>query len=159
MNPGENSPYTSPTTSSSNYGTTSPTSTEARADDLKEQAERKARDWKERASHLGHEAKEKASQLGHEAEEKFDRARQSVADTMQRTADGLRERAAGDTRYASYAQGAANRVESAARYVRDHRAGDYVGDLEGVIRRHPGRSFLAALAVGFLLGRSMSSRH
>ena len=50
-----------------------------------------------------------------------------------------------------------NRIDAGARYMRDHDASQMIDDVSEMVRAHPGKSLLAALAVGLLVGRALRS--
>lgn len=50
-----------------------------------------------------------------------------------------------------------NRIDASARYVRDHDAKQMLDDVRETVRAHPGKSLVAALAVGLLVGRAFRS--
>ena len=49
----------------------------------------------------------------------------------------------------------ADKVESASRYVRHNDGRDMLADVETIVRRHPTKSLLAAIAVGFIAARAL----
>ena len=54
-----------------------------------------------------------------------------------------------------YGTATADRIENTARYLREHDTHDMVSGVESMVRRNPGASLCAALAVGFLIGSAM----
>ena len=103
--------------------------------------------------------KEKGSELGRKAAASIDAKRDKVASGMESVAHGLHGRvdsmAETGAKVSQAAHGAADSLESAAQYVRDHDTKEMLSDLEAVIRKHPGKSLLAVLAVGYLAGRAL----
>jgi ElaB/YqjD/DUF883 family membrane-anchored ribosome-binding protein len=103
--------------------------------------------------------KEKGAELGRRAAEAIDSTRDSLAGTLEGAADKLHHRAddaaEGGRRVTSLAHRAADKLDAAAQYVRDHKTKDMVADLEEVVKAHPGKALLAVLAVGFLAGRAL----
>jgi hypothetical protein len=81
------------------------------------------------------------------------RGLESAATSLHRHADSAR-----GIRAPLATRAAANAMESAAGYVREHGVEDVVSDAKDLARRHPGAVLLTAAAVGFMLVRSMS-RH
>lgn len=63
--------------------------------------------------------------------------------------------AAGD-RIASATLTASDRLGSAASYVRVNNGKDMVGDIESLIKAHPGKFVVGAVVLGFLAGRAFS---
>ena len=55
------------------------------------------------------------------------------------------------------AHDAGRRIDDTARYVREHDAEQMMDDMREVVRAHPGKSLVAALAVGLLVGRAFRS--
>lgn len=47
-------------------------------------------------------------------------------------------------------------ISATAAYVREHDGGRMMHDLKRVVRNNPGPSLLAAIAVGFLVGRTIT---
>jgi ElaB/YqjD/DUF883 family membrane-anchored ribosome-binding protein len=87
--------------------------------------------------------------------------RESIASGIDAAANALRERAEslpGVQKVVSAAQVASEAVEKTADYVRDQDLEDMISDAQRLVKRHPGPVLLAAAALGFLIGRSLS-RH
>jgi ElaB/YqjD/DUF883 family membrane-anchored ribosome-binding protein len=100
--------------------------------------------------------KDKAQDLGKLAAGKVDETRgaaakglASAASTIHRKADSL---PGGDTVH-NVVHSTADKMAATADYLRSHRMKDVIADIEGCVRRNPGPSLLAAVAVGFLAGR------
>ena len=62
---------------------------------------------------------------------------------------------AGD-RIAAASHTASDRLGSAASYVRVNNGKDMVGDIESLIKAHPGKFLIGAVVLGFLAGRAFS---
>ena len=56
-----------------------------------------------------------------------------------------------------FARRAADRIDGAAQYLRDHEVKDMMSGVESFIKEHPAQALLGAVVVGFLAGRSMRS--
>jgi ElaB/YqjD/DUF883 family membrane-anchored ribosome-binding protein len=56
------------------------------------------------------------------------------------------------------ARTAANRLENAASYVRDHDMNQMTDDARQVVRKNPAGSILAACAAGFVMGFMLRRR-
>jgi len=116
---------------------------------------------RERIEKTAGDMAQKAKETGDAVKDKLANARSASANTLDRAASRLREKAesipGGDTT-SEYARTFADKMEATADYIR---RSDFQGmkmDAENCIRRHPGQSLLAAIAAGFLLGRAMRRR-
>jgi ElaB/YqjD/DUF883 family membrane-anchored ribosome-binding protein len=118
--------------------------------------------WQEtsnRVAEYAGEAKDKATELGRNAEEKVNQKREAAANVLQNTAGSLRDRAhSSGEAISSFGDKTADKLQHTAEYLREHDVRGMVGDLEGVVRRNPGPSLIAAAAFGFLLGAAMRGR-
>lgn len=113
---------------------------------------------KEQASDAAHQAQASAAELGRSAEAKINEKRKPAASALESAAATLHEKAGslpGGERVSRIARKAARQMESTAGYVRGHDVRDMIGDLGSFVKRHPGRSLIAAAAVGFLVGRAV----
>jgi ElaB/YqjD/DUF883 family membrane-anchored ribosome-binding protein len=81
-----------------------------------------------------------------------ERLRSSAASGLTSAADAVH---AGGERVASAAHSAGDALASGAEYVRDNDVRDMVDDLTAVVRNNPGPALLCAVALGFVLGRSV----
>ena len=99
--------------------------------------------------------KETVSDLGRKAGDKIDERRMRAAD-VESTASTLHER--GD-RLASTTSNAmhktADKIQTAADYLREHDTRAMMGDLEAMVRRYPGQALAAAAVIGFFAGRAL----
>ena len=113
---------------------------------------------KQQASQKVGQVKEKVAEAGRRATEKIDEQRQRAADTMDDTATALHERT---DRYAQQASGAmhstADKIQSAADYLRENDARAMLDDASEWVRRYPAQTLAAAAVLGFLAGRAMRS--
>lgn len=50
-----------------------------------------------------------------------------------------------------------NRIDASARYMREHDTTEMLDDMRDMVRAHPGKTLLAAVAVGLLVGRAFRS--
>lgn len=84
--------------------------------------------------------------------------RETVVGALDRAADRLHEKADNmqGGRLAGLTNRTANALDATGRYLRDVEARDVVADLGEVAKRHPGKSLIAAVALGFLFGRALS---
>lgn len=81
--------------------------------------------------------------------------RTGAADSMERAAENLERHAGGDGMTAMAAGAAADGMQQAAGYLRTHETAEIWEDVERYVRAHPGRSVLAAIAAGLVVGRIM----
>jgi hypothetical protein len=112
---------------------------------------------KDRASDIASRTKEKASQVAETVSEKLGHTRESAADGLNRAASTIRDsggHVAGGSQVRNLTDGLANGMESTATYLRDHDFNHMGRDVMDLCRRYPTQSVIAALAVGFLIGRS-----
>jgi ElaB/YqjD/DUF883 family membrane-anchored ribosome-binding protein len=78
-----------------------------------------------------------------------------VADTVSEKVGQARERAAGGLgQAASTTHTLADGIESTASYLREHDFNQIGKDVINMFRRYPAQSLIAAVAVGFFVGRS-----
>jgi ElaB/YqjD/DUF883 family membrane-anchored ribosome-binding protein len=114
-------------------------------------------DVKDRVSDMTSKVKDKAGQVADTVSEKFGQQRENAADTLGRAASTLHERAdnvPGGPKVVNLTHNIADGMESTASYLRGHDFSAMGKDLMDVCRRYPTQSLVAALAVGFLIGRS-----
>jgi ElaB/YqjD/DUF883 family membrane-anchored ribosome-binding protein len=83
-----------------------------------------------------------------------------AASTFDNTASALHE---GGDRFASSTSNAvhatADKIQTAADYLREHDARAMIDDFGGLVRRYPGQALAAAAVVGFLAGRALRGSH
>ena len=100
--------------------------------------------------------KDKAQDLGKLAADKMNETRSSAANGLANAASAIHQKAdslpGGDTVH-SVAHSTADKLTATADYVRSHEMKDVIADLEACVRRNPGPSLLASVAVGFIAGR------
>lgn len=84
--------------------------------------------------------------------------RATVAGAIDSAADRLHDKADAmhHGRIATIADRTANALDATGRYVREFEARDVMEDLGNLAKRHPGKSMLAAVALGFLFGRALT---
>ena len=111
--------------------------------------------------HVTDTVREKGNELGRRAVAAIDERRLGVADGLEGTARTLHTKADsladGGERVSKVAHDVADKVDNASRYIRDKDAKDMLADVETMVRKHPARSLLAVLAVGYLAGRALRS--
>ena len=112
---------------------------------------------KDRVSDIASKAKDKAGQMAETVSEKIGQQRENVADTLGDAASALRDKAdnvPGGPKVVNFTHKIADGMESTASYLRDHDLSKMGKDVMAVCRRYPTQSLVAALALGFLIGRS-----
>jgi ElaB/YqjD/DUF883 family membrane-anchored ribosome-binding protein len=105
-------------------------------------------------------AKEKAAELGRAASETLNDQRRHAASGLDSAASTIRARAdqlPGGETVSGVAHSTADALSSTADYVRKNDLGDMWADVEGMVKRNPGPSLLAAAFVGFLVGRAFAA--
>jgi ElaB/YqjD/DUF883 family membrane-anchored ribosome-binding protein len=104
-------------------------------------------------------AKKTVADLGRHAAQTIDDHRSAAASGLDSAASTLRAGAdhlPGGDKVSHLAQDAADTLTTTADYVRRHDVNDMVTDVERFVKKNPGPSLLAAVALGFLVGRSFS---
>lgn len=114
---------------------------------------------KEKVSDIAAQAKNAAADWGRSAASTVDRNLQSAAGALENTAHKLREHVPASGKVNELATATATRIENTARYLREHDTNDMVAGVESMVRRNPGASLCAALAVGFLIGVALKRDH
>ena len=105
------------------------------------------------------EAKSRAAELGRKVTDTADQARSSAAAGISNAADAIDDGAGeGATRARRAAHRTAKVLSSSADYIRDHSARDIVKDATDVLKNNPGAALLGAAAIGYLVGRAVTSR-
>ena len=101
--------------------------------------------------------KDQAGNAAEKVGEGFEKGRKTTADTLQRTASMLRDKAEdvpGGEAAAGLIERVADTVESTGAYLREHDMSDMKADIERIVRRNPTQSLIAACVAGFLIGRA-----
>ena len=114
----------------------------------------------EKISDAATQVKDKVSDLGRTAANKIDENRDAAASGLDKTASALHEKAdslPGGEKVSSLAHATADKISSTAEYVREHDVNKMMADVETLVKNNPGRSLLAAAAIGFLVGRAFSN--
>ncbi|RPI28266.1 MAG: hypothetical protein EHM61_05765 [Acidobacteria bacterium] len=132
-----------------------------------EQAAEKAsgmvEEGKRKAAEMSARAKEQLNRAMETGKTKADQARVSAAGGLQRAASTVQDTATrlpGGERVQGAVRSVGTGMERTATYLREHDFNDMQSDVENVVRRHPGKSLITALAAGFLLGQAIRrSRH
>jgi methyl-accepting chemotaxis protein len=114
-------------------------------------------DMKARVSDMASNIKDKAGQVAEVVSEKLGQQRENAAGTLGRVASSMHENAdsvPGGTKAVDLTHSIADGVESTASYLRTHDFRQMGKDVTNICRRYPTQSVIAALTIGFLLGRS-----
>ena len=114
-------------------------------------------DVKDRISDMASTVKDKASHVVDTVSEKLGQQRENAAEGLDRAAFTIHERAQsvpGGPKLVRMTHNIADGMESTASYLRDHDFKKMGKDAMDFCRRYPTQSLIAALAVGFLIGRS-----
>jgi ElaB/YqjD/DUF883 family membrane-anchored ribosome-binding protein len=98
------------------------------------------------------QVKSKVTDLGRAASEKLDQTRVAAASGLDSTASALHQ---GGEKVTGFAHSAADKLSSTADYLRNHDGKSMMADMEQVVKRNPGASLFAAVAIGFLVGRTL----
>ncbi len=115
-----------------------------------------ANDAMNKAADVASQAADRASEIGRDTIDKIDASRGTVAQGLHATAHALRSYAPESV--AQHANSTADAMETAADYIRMRDLRSMTSDLTDVVRRSPGPSLIAAVAIGFLLGAAMRRR-
>jgi len=110
---------------------------------------------KNKVSDMASQAKNTAADWGRSAASTVDKNLKSAAGALENTATALRDRVPATGKVNQFATKTADKIEHTARYLREHDTNDMVAGVESMVRRNPGASLCAALAVGFLIGTAM----
>jgi hypothetical protein len=114
-------------------------------------------DVKERAAEVAAKTKDRASQMAETVTEKLGQQRENAAEGLGRVASTLHEKAEsvpGGPKVVKFTHNIADGMESTATYLREHDFSKMGQDVMNVCRKYPTQSLAAALAIGFLVGRS-----
>ncbi len=114
----------------------------------------------DKVSETASQVKSKVSDMGRTAADKIDENRAGAASGLDRAASTLHEKAdnlPGGEKVTSIAHAAADKLNTAADYVREHDVKRMMGDVEAVVKNNPGPSLLVAALFGFLVARAFSN--
>ncbi len=113
-----------------------------------------------RVSDAVEQTKSKLTEFGNAAADKLDQNRVAAAGGLEGAAGSLHQRAdslPGGEKVANIAHSAADKLSATADYVRQNDFNAMVDDVEELVKKNPGPALLFAGALGFLLGRTISS--
>jgi ElaB/YqjD/DUF883 family membrane-anchored ribosome-binding protein len=111
---------------------------------------------REQVTDAASRAEEAVADAGRRAADQVDQKREPTANALNRAASTLHDRAEdlpGGDRVASVAHTAADKIEATAEYVREHDVRAMIDDVQDLARRYPAQVIVAAIALGFLVGR------
>ena len=111
----------------------------------------------ERISDTASQAKASITKFGQNAAGKIDQNRGAAADRLDNAAWALHRKAEnlpGGEKVTNLAHTAADKLRTTASYVRRHNVNSMMTGVGQLVKRNPGRSLLAAAALGFLVARA-----
>jgi hypothetical protein len=114
-------------------------------------------DVKDRISDIASRVNDKAGHFADTVSEKLGQQRGNAAEGLDWVASTIHDRAEsvpGGPKVVKMTHSIADGMESTASYLRDHDFKKMGKDVMDVCRRYPTQSLVAALAVGFFIGRS-----
>lgn len=112
----------------------------------------------EMAQEMKDEVRGKGQELKGRVAEKADMATSRVGRKIESVSRAMRERAPEDSRMHGAASAVADRLERAGSYLQESDVGTMTGDLSAMVRRHPVRSVLVGVSLGYLMGRLMGRK-
>jgi ElaB/YqjD/DUF883 family membrane-anchored ribosome-binding protein len=95
-------------------------------------------------------AKEKVGDFGRKAVDAIDAQRGTAAGTLDKTASALHQTG---EKVGSAAHVTGDKIHATADYVRQTDVKGMMNDIQGLVKRYPGRALAAVAVVGFLLAR------
>jgi len=117
-------------------------------------------DLKSKVNDATSHVKHTASEFGRSAMHNIDRNLKSAAGALESTASMIRSKAPAAGKTGGLATTAADKLDSTARYFRDHDAQQMVDGMGTWARRNPGAALGMAAGIGFLIGLTMKrDRH
>jgi len=114
----------------------------------------------QQAQQAAEAAKAKGQEMMNRAQQQADIQRERTASRLGDVADTMREKQQqlpGGQTTQRVAATAADKMDQASVYLRQHEVSDMVNDLQQFARAHPTESLVAAAALGFLVGRALRS--
>ena len=117
-------------------------------------------DVKDRVADIASRVKDRAGQVAETVSEKLGQQRENAAEGLNRAASTIHDTAdsvPGGPKLVQMTHSVADGMESAADYLREHDFNQMGKDVMNVCRRYPTQSLVAALALGFLIGRARRS--
>jgi len=106
--------------------------------------------------HRLNDVRDKASELGRTAKQSIDKNFQNAAGALEGAASAIRSRMPqGEGRMSGIANTTANKLDSTARYMREHDTSDLYYEIGNWARRNPGAAIGTAAGIGLLLGLTL----
>lgn len=138
-----------------------------RAGEVKDSLLEKGADLKERIKEQGSELKERAGELKdrllekvpskEQLAEKTDSTINKTGEALHQLADTIRDKAPAEGPMGDRFNQVANTLDTSGQYLANHGLNDIQSDLSGLIRKYPMQSMGAGLALGFLVGATLST--
>jgi ElaB/YqjD/DUF883 family membrane-anchored ribosome-binding protein len=100
------------------------------------------------------QVKDKVNELNRFASEKMNETRTAAAESLDRTASALH---GSGEKVADFAHGTADKLASSAKYLRQKDPKSMMTDLVKFIQSNPAASIVAAVVIGFSVGRLLRS--
>jgi len=115
----------------------------------------KSDEIRERISDMADRVRETAGRAGERVADTLEHQKQNAADGLDRAASALHHSAKSlpGQKVVNFTHGIANKMGSAAGYLRESNMTTMRRDTLDLCRRYPAQSLVAALTVGFLIGR------
>jgi hypothetical protein len=114
------------------------------------------------AEDIASQVKSTVADLGHKAAETIDAQRGAAASGIDSASANLHGRAediaAGGQRAASFAHGAADKLNLTADYIRGHDVHAMFEDVKTLVKKNPLPAMVGAAALGFILAKAFSNR-
>ena len=128
--------------------------------DTRAKAEELAQEARARAEGMADDAKGRAAELTGQARETAysmaESGREGAAGALDSAAERLEDRAASSSGVqAATAERAAQGMQAAAGYLKEHDTAEVWDDLEQYVRTHPMQSVAVAVAAGLVIGRAL----
>ena len=108
-----------------------------------------------RATEFGAELGSELESASRTVRRGFERAGASLDDGADKVKDGIRHTRDG---VKTAGKKMSEVMGTSTEYFRSNGAKDMLEDVEGIVKKHPGKALLAVAAIGYLIGRSLSSR-
>jgi hypothetical protein len=97
------------------------------------------------------DVREKVTDFGRKTVDNIDDSRKSAADALHQTAAKLHS---GGEQLSGVAHDSADKLRSAADYIRENDLKAMGEDLKGIVKRYPGPALAVAAVLGFIVARS-----